>query len=296
MWGRIGLLWILIHSLLIATAGLWRILVWKADWETLRHSWTGDVEELPLRDSIWLARALLGRSHEPLEETVMLPAGCAETTPIWLVGLVGQALDVRCGFHPERLAVAHVQHPVAHLLMGASGPPPLLAPLGKVPSAIRWLAGGGWIALYEVQPGEAQPAVHMDLPTDIGWRLLGYTVLEETDRLTVITFWQVEHVPEDPWRWAWRMQPFHHLLDPHGRQVQNPSGFGMPGFLWREGDLYVDRTVMPFQRGESLRLEIGLFDPNRGVRARFLKGRESVDALVLRAWDAGRTDEGASGR
>jgi len=280
----------------IGIAMLWTILIVRMDRNALQHPWTGNLEGLPLQASIRLAHGLSSWPAQDLQVQVLLPAGCAETTPVWIIGTVGHTLDIRCGFHPERLAFAHAEHPVIHVLAGPSGAPPILAPLGRSPTITLTLMDGSWLALYVIRPGEAQPSVRYELPTDIGWRLIGYTLREEAESLEVITFWSVDEVPKDPMRWSWHMQPFHHLLDPQGRQVENPSGFGVPGFLWREGDLYIDRTAMLFPKGKTLRLEIGLFDPNRGVRARFMRPDGTVDTLLLRAWAGYSSDEGAGER
>jgi len=285
-----------LYGLGIGIAMLWTMLVVWMDRNALQHPWTGNIEELPLQASIRFANRLSDWLARDPQVQVILPAGCAETTPAWMIGVVGRALDIRCGFHPGRLAFAHVGHPVVHVLARHSGAPPILAPLKRSPSTILTLADGSWLALYVIRPGEARPSVEYDLPTDIGWRLIGYTLREKAGSLEAITFWSVYEVPEDPMRWSWHMQPFHHLLDSQGRQVENPSGFGVPGYLWRKGDLYIDRTVMPFPKGKALHLEIGLFDPNRGVRTRFIRPNGTADAILLRAWAGYPSGKGTGDR
>lgn len=265
----------------VGIAWLWAALVVQADRHALQRPWTGNIEELPMRDSVRLAQELWGWLAQDPNAQVILPAGCAETIPLWLVGLAGRALSIRCGFHAERLAFAHHRHAVVHVLAGPAGTPPLLAPLGYPPSWSLQLTDGSWLALYVVRPGEARPSVALDLPTDVGWRLLGYTLQEREEALEVITLWSVERLPWDPMQWSWHMQPFHHLLNQQGHQLENPSGFGVPGFLWREGDIYVDRTSVRLPPLEGLRLEIGLFDPNRGVRAHFLRPEGQADTLTV---------------
>lgn len=268
---------------------VWVIILFAADRNARMHPWTGNVEELPLSESAVLAQRLIRWLERDHRVQVVLPSDCAETTPTWLMGLVGRAIDVRCGFHPERLAFAHTRHPTLMLLYGR-GRPPALKPLRRDPEWVRWMPDGGWLALYEVLPEEIRPSRWVDVSTDLGWRLLGYDLEENGDRLTVTTYWQIERIPSDPMRWAWHYQPFHHLLDPEEHQLQNPSGWGVPGYLWRIGDIYIDRTELAFPRGAArcpLRLELGLFDPNRSVRARFLLPAGDVETLVLKRWDEG---------
>ncbi len=268
------------------TAFIWVLILLAADRNARAHPWTGNVEELPLAESAALARRLIRWYEEDPRVQVVLPFDCAETTPAWLIGLVGRAVDVRCGFHPERLAFAHGRHPALMLLYGR-GEPPSLKPLRRDPAWVRRLPDGAWLALYEVLPREIQPSIRVDIPTDLGWRLLGYDLEQNGDRLAVTTYWRIEKIPSDPMRWTWHYQPFHHLLDPEGHQLQNPSGWGVPGYLWRIDDIYVDRTELAFPGSAArrpLRLELGLFDPNRGVRARFLLGTVEAETLVLREW------------
>lgn len=281
-WGRY-----LIEAGTWGVAFVWVLILLAADRNARLHPWTGNPEELPLAESAILARRLLHGLEEDPQAQIWLPWECAETTPTWLAGVMGRTPEIRCGFRPDRLAVAHTTHRTLMVLFGTGTPPPL-EPLSRPPSWLHRMPDGAWIALYEIRPGELRPAIPLGILTDLGWRLLGYDLEEKGDRLHITTYWQVERIPEDPGRWAWHYQPFHHLLDSEGHQLQNPSGWGVPGHLWRIGDVYIDHTELVFPKEIShrpLRLELGLFDPNRVVRARFLLPIGEMETLILKVWN-----------
>jgi len=284
-WGRY-----LIEAGMWGAVFIWVLILLATDRNARVHPWTGNPEELPLAESATLAQRLIRWMEEDPRVQVVIPSEAAETTSGWLIGLIGRPVDIRRGFHPERLAVAHPHRPTLMLLYG-QGDPPILRPLQQGPSWIHRMPDGAWLALYEILPEEIlrkiRPSIPTDTPTDLGWRLLGYDLEQGDNRLAVITYWQVERIPTDPTRGVWHYQPFHHLLDPEGRQLQNPSGWGMPGYLWRIGDIYVERTELIFPGDASqrpIRLELGLFDPNRNVRARFLLPTGETETLILKVW------------
>jgi hypothetical protein len=117
--------------------------------------------------------------------------------------------------------------------------------------------------------------------SDIGWQACGIEVQIVNGRLRVQSTWSVAGLPAG--RAGWYFGPFYHLVDTTGEEVLVFGQHGAGAKTWRIGDVYVDVTQIDLPADlppGAYRLDYGLWDPNRDVRARFDVAGQSLDALT----------------
>lgn len=230
------------------------------------------IDEMPWRD----ARAVGERLRAALDGTdpdVRTPADDA-----WLGAITG--LDIR---GDRRLDVdgwwtLSVTRPSLYLLQSAAAEgPPAGPPAAATRRDILPLANG-YVAFITVDavPPPAGPA------SDSGWRAGGIAAEADGDVLRVQSTWSVESLQAEGAEWYFG--PFYHLVDGAGDEVLAFGGHGAGAKTWRIGDVYIDVTEIELPAGlppGTYRLEYGLWDPNRNVRARFAVAGQGRDVLAI---------------
>jgi 4-amino-4-deoxy-L-arabinose transferase-like glycosyltransferase len=130
-------------------------------------------------------------------------------------------------------------------------------------------ADGTQISFLRVQPYSREmalslPQVPVDLPSETGLTLLGYsyrTVVFPGEELPFVSYWRVDELR--PERQGWYVAAFYHLVDGRGQMRANVSGHGRLATWWRQGDVYIERTRMlvpPDAQAGAYLIELGLFD------------------------------------
>jgi len=154
----------------------------------------------------------------------------------------------------------------------AAGPPAAGARRDVLPLANGYVA---FVAVDAVTPA-AGPT------SDIGWQAGGVLADVDENVLRVQSTWSVAAVPAGSA--GWYFAPFYHLVDGAGDEILTFGEHGAGARTWRVGDIYVDVTEIELPAGlppGTYRLEYGLWDPNRDVRARFEIAGQSLDVLAI---------------
>jgi hypothetical protein len=201
---------------------------------------------------------------------------CAEGHQAILTSLSGHLAITEQNLHFPDLTLLPGQKTVLYVLVNAPHELDLFGPLAEFfrDKDMR-LADGTTVTFVRVSPYSreaalALPEVTLDLPSDSGLSLLGYSLSEATEggsAWTCKTYWRVEQLL--PGRGEWYIGAFYHLLDVEGQVLANISGQGRWAFEWEIGDVYVSRVSLSLPKdleADPQRLIIGLFDPIHNVR------------------------------
>jgi hypothetical protein len=119
----------------------------------------------------------------------------------------------------------------------------------------------------------AVPQTRLDWPSDTGLTLLGYTwsdPLRAGRTVTLTTYWLIENLTDD--RIHYIYGPYLHLDAVDGSTHLNVSGVGLPGYLYRLSDLYIQPiavTVPADARPGEYQLELGLYDGLHAIGTTF---------------------------
>jgi hypothetical protein len=112
----------------------------------------------------------------------------------------------------------------------------------------------------------ALPQQRVEWPTAEGLTLLGYDLRSERE---LVVYWMVDGLVSG--REEWLYVPYAHLTNDQGELVANIGATGIPGHLYRVGDVYIYRMEIPALAAGEYELELGLFDGiHGGVGVTFL--------------------------
>lgn len=191
----------------------------------------------------------------------------------WTPGtLIGEPVRV------ERL----MQHDRAMLIPPAGGlylgfradgdVPPVVPIVGERAGDPLVLRDGVRIDLWRAVPEDVTPDHPADAPSDIGARLVGWSLdgdLAPGAHVTLTLVWHIDSVEPD--RGVWAFGPYTHVTDATGAQVVNTGGAVIPGVMWKLKDLMLHRFAfdVPADAQGPLALDVGLYDSVRGVNAIF---------------------------
>ncbi len=134
------------------------------------------------------------------------------------------------------------------------------------------LRDGVQIDLWRAMPDDVAPDHAADAPSDIGARLVGWSLdgdFAPGAHVTLTLAWRIDSVEPD--RGVWAFGPYAHVSDADSAQVVNTGGAVIPGVMWKLDDLMLHRFSfdIPADAQGPLVLDVGLYDSVRGVNAIF---------------------------
>ena len=148
-------------------------------------------------------------------------------------------------------------------------------PAAPLPLAMRAAVleypGGDSIA-FDVIPAHTRsqlltlPQYRLEWPSREGLTLIGYDLSPE--RRELICYWVVDALTEGHWNWLYA--PYAHFTNARSELVANLGAPGLPGYLYRAGDVYRYRIALPDLTPGVYQLELGLFDGIRRLGITFL--------------------------
>jgi hypothetical protein len=179
----------------------------------------------------------------------------------------GRPVDSVSWFIDDRLLIMPDNRPALYVQTGWDMPPDQL-PNSRRVQTVTW-PGSTYTTLDLIpaftRAAEAQlPKVRLDWTSDTGLTLLGYTLdapLRTGETSDVTTYWRVDSLAEQ--RGQYIFGPYLHVVSATGPKLVNVSAPGLPGYYYRQGDLYIEtmRVPVPAQaRPGTYSLELGLYD------------------------------------
>jgi len=180
--------------------------------------------------------------------------------------------------------------PILYVLANRQPQPGALGPHQEdFPAMTLSPALGVTVTFQRVQPytrkqALALPATPLEIPTEAGLTLLGYSLRGAApgQTATITTYWRVETLVSG--RDQWFAAVYYHLNAADHPQVVNLTGHGQYGARWVDGDIYVERMdiVVPSAvRMDGLTLEIGLFDPIHARNFLFITPQGNQAGIVI---------------
>jgi hypothetical protein len=148
------------------------------------------------------------------------------------------------------------------------GTPPAAVPLSTRLQVVTW-PGDAFTALdlipaYTRAAEAALPQVQLDWPSDTGLTLLGDTLgapLRQGQTSVVTTYWRIDSLADT--RGQFIFGPYLHLVNANGSLAVSVSSPGLPGYYYRQGDLYVETIDVPIPADLAVgtyNLDLGLYD------------------------------------
>lgn len=109
---------------------------------------------------------------------------------------------------------------------------------------------------------EALPETVVNWKNESGWTLLGYDAEQNSEQMSMTTYWQIEALPEG---YAERyLTTFYQLFNSDGHKLANVGEHGLWGYRVQVGDVLVERIAVPISAEwltGTYTLSFGLFDP-----------------------------------
>lgn len=243
--GRVMPVMITASALLIC--GLWAYEIQRFAHLTLETPGKDGLNNLPLSDAV-----RLGESIAAQPENDRIFADIYE----WIASsATGELLTVQPD-NRERLIVAPAEGGL-YIALSSSTASPL--PFGES-AAVLTLADNSRITLESIRAAQAEAAIahRLDVPTENGLTLLGYTYDTAGSASSLQTFWLVTAVDfaTNPDAFG----AFVHLDRPDGSRIDNIDGAIIPGYDWRTGDIHAHTTRFDTPE-ENYRILIGQYDP-----------------------------------
>lgn len=133
-------------------------------------------------------------------------------------------------------------------------------------------------AVYPQQASVKSPDTVQAVTFENSLTLQGYDLTTTPDRITVLTYWQVQDdtLPED-------LKAFLHLLSPAGEVVRQHDGWDAAPAHLQVGDQIVQRHVIPLQDvpADAYALQLGLYRFYTGTRLPHDSADQPPDRLIL---------------
>jgi 4-amino-4-deoxy-L-arabinose transferase-like glycosyltransferase len=264
LWRVARLRWIVIAAFTAITI-IFAVNLWLYEADMIRHP------TAPKFDG-WSLEAGVRVGDQLRALTIDLPApqriaanGQASILSSWS----GQYLKNLNGLKYPDFVVLPGNQPLLYVLSYISDPPAYLGSQWHwQPDRDLTFADGAQVAFRQALPltrtaALALPAHLIDVPSESGLSLLGYTITrtnELTPGLDVITYWRVDELK--PERADWYIGAYYQLLQPDGSLVANVGEHGQWGYRWELGDVYVDHVRIPWldRSAGPYQLIIGLTD------------------------------------
>ncbi len=120
---------------------------------------------------------------------------------------------------------------------------------------------------YEHEIVNKLPETVLNLPSQSGLTLLGYTLDAETS-LTLTTWWRADVITNE--RVNWFVTIFHQLFNAEGQMLLNQNQHGIWGYRWQQDDLLIERTYIELPAElDNYTLRFGLYDPIHNLNFEF---------------------------
>jgi hypothetical protein len=143
------------------------------------------------------------------------------------------------------------------------------------------LPDGFVIILSDIARAEtAQPEHLVDIPSQQGITLLGYTLDIADTQWQLITFWRIDdRVSEIDQR---LFAPFAHIFDAEGNRVLVVDGQPIPGYEWRVGDVHVHQVYFqpPPNAPAPFTIRVGQYDAGSSANVIFMLPDGTTNATV----------------
>jgi hypothetical protein len=176
------------------------------------------------------------------------------------VGAVTWSIENRLVIIPDKRPALYL-----HTSWGA---PPVPMPLSTRVQVVAW-PGNAFTSLdvvpaYTRAAETALPQVRLDWPSDTGLTLLGYTPgapLRQGQTSVITTYWRIDSLAGT--RSQFIFGPYLHLVNADGSLAVNVSSPGLPGYYYRQGDLYIETIDVPIPANlaaGTYYLDMGLYD------------------------------------
>ncbi len=162
-----------------------------------------------------------------------------------------------------------VGRPAAYIQFGRGQAPPRLRLAERV--ALLEYPEGDFVAFdlvpaYTRQQVSALPEHPLEWPSQQGLTLVGYDLPPSGEVLRL--YYAVDTL--EPARTEWLFGPYAHVIDAQGQVVGNVDAPGLPGYYYRQGDVFVADLHLPDLPAGAYRLEMGLFDGLHGQGVTFV--------------------------
>jgi hypothetical protein len=102
----------------------------------------------------------------------------------------------------------------------------------------------------------ALPQHRVGWPSDQGLTLVGYDLEPGNQDLWV--FWAVDTLVDG--RQAWLYAPYAHVVDAQGRTTASASAPGLPGYYYRQGDVFLSHITLPPVPAGAYDLDLSMYD------------------------------------
>ena len=220
------------------------------------------------------------RTAAALADRYRLTEFFAPLAPASLSVKAGRDLSTVTWFQLPEFEIFPLDRPAVYIRL-ASGEPP--APLALAEREATLQYPGGDFITFDVVPAFDRDRLlsriqnRVDWPTDEGLTLLGYD--RSSDGAELISYWVVDGLSES--RGEWLYGPYLHLTDAGNEIVANVSVAGLPGYLYRWGDVYRYEMQIPDLPPGDYLLGLGLYDGLHGRGVTFQSPREGPRPFYL---------------
>jgi hypothetical protein len=94
-----------------------------------------------------------------------------------------------------------------------------------------------------------------------GLTLVGYDL--EPDQRSLWVYWTVDELENG--REQWLYAPFAHVVEASGRMAANVAAPGLPGYYYRQGDVFLSHLTLPALPPGNYSLDLGMEDGLHGL-------------------------------
>jgi hypothetical protein len=176
-----------------------------------------------------------------------------------LTAKVGRPLEAVTWANVPDVVLFQVGRPVVYMRLATGGRPPPLR-LGSTVAEIDYPDRG--ILTFDLI--RARTRAELDgLPQHpVGWAsaqgltLVGYDL--ELGQQSLWVYWTVDTLGNG--REQWLFAPFAHVVNAGGRTVANVAAPGLPGYYYRQGDVFLSHLALPALPPGNYSLDLGMED------------------------------------
>lgn len=248
-----------ILALLVLFGGQWQLSLWQSRQATILNATALGLSGLPLTDAANVGKKIRQKYEA---ENVSLPIRVvADMNDQVASSMSGMWVDSIDGLNQAGFSLINSEQKVIYILLGDY----VSSNLGWHINPEKWdmvVLNNKWpVQILEQDDVEVNVSFDLEIKSEAGFTLLGYSTNKIEDTFSIHTYWRVDALHDE--RVEWFVSPFVHLIGADGQTLANQAPYGQWGYRWEVGDVYVN-TMRFEQTDAAVKLGIGLFDPISG--------------------------------
>jgi len=248
---------------LAGLAAFWFVLISAGTAQVAAHPTSRSLDEISIGAALQLKP-----TAQALVDQYRLDEFYTNIEAASLTAKVGRPLEAVTWAEVPEVVLLRVGRPAVYMRLATGGRPPPLR-LGSTVAEVDYPDGG--ILTFDLIRARSRAELDALPQHPVGWSsaqgltLIGYDL--DMGQQSLWEYWTVDTLEDG--REQWLFAPFAHVVDASGRTTVNVAAPGLPGYDYRQGDVFVSHLALPALLPGNYSLDLGMEDGLHGLVVNF---------------------------